>query len=463
MATPAKKNNTKRILFGLGGALVVLVVVVILGGRGDEEGIVVETAQVEVRTVTQTVTASGKVRPELEVKISSDVSGEIVFLQLEEGNRVEQGQLLVQIQPDFYAAQREQAEAGLLQAQADAARAEAEMTRAQEDLQRKEMLAERGVIAQMELETAQTQSKVAKASFEAAQYRTRSARASLNQASDQLRKTSIYAPMSGTVSQLNVELGERVVGTSQMTGTEIMRIAELGRMELEVDINENDIVNVAVGDSARIDVDAYPQEPFRGVVTQIANSARVSGQGTQEEVTNFPVKIQIRGTYDPDATPVQTAQASDLQEAPPTSSRTLRPGMSGTVDIFTETVPNTVVVPIQAVTVRDFNRLHEGDDADEAEVEASEDAEREGDGPAPMGPMAEDLRRVVFLMQDGKAKMVEVETGISDDTHIAVTRGLSGGETVIVGPFRTLRTELEPDDAVRIDDSEGERRGPPRS
>ena len=363
---PAKKNNTKRILFGLGGALAVLVVVlVILGGGGDDEGIAVETSLVEVRSVTQTVTASGKVRPELEVKISSDVSGEIVFLELEEGDRVEQGQLLVQIQPDFYAAQREQAQAGLLQSQADAARAEAEMIRAQEDLERKEMLAERGVIAQMELEAAQTQYKVAQASFEAAQYRSRSQRASLNQASDQLRKTSIYAPMSGTVSQLNVEPGERVVGTSQMTGTEILRIAELDRMELEVDINENDIVNVAVGDSARIDVDAYPQEPFRGVVTQIANSARVSGAGTQEEVTNFPVKIQIRGSYDPLAVPVQTAQAGDLQEAP-LASRTLRPGMSGTVDIFTETVPNTVVVPIQAVTVRDFNKLHDDEEEGDA-------------------------------------------------------------------------------------------------
>jgi HlyD family secretion protein len=259
--------------------------------------------------------------------------------------------------------------------------------------------------------------------------------------------------MSGTVSQLNVEPGERVVGTSQMTGTEILRIAELDRMELEVDINENDIVNVAVGDSARIDVDAYPQDPFRGVVTQIANSARVSGAGTQEEVTNFPVKIQIRGSYD-QAVPVVTAQAGDLQEAPPVL-RTLRPGMSGTVDIFTETVPNTVVVPIQAVTVRDFNKLHDDDEGEEADDDEGDSA------PAPM--LEEDLRRVVFLMQDGMAKMVEVETGISDDTHISVTRGLTGGETVIVGPFRTLRTELEPDDAVRVEEEEGEGRGPSRS
>lgn len=454
MTTPPKKkkNTTKRLLIGLGGALVLLVIVLLVvgGGRGDE-GTAVEALPVEVRTITQTVTASGKVRPEIEVKMSSDVSGEIVFLAVEEGDRVEQGQLLVQIQPDFYAAQREQAQAGLLQAQSDAARAEAELRRAEDDLARKRALAERGVIATQELEAAQTQYDVAKASYESAQYRARSQQASLSQASDQLRKTSIYAPMSGTVSQLNVELGERVVGTSQMTGTEIMRIAELDRMELEVDINENDIVNVAAGDSARIEVDAYPQEPFRGVVTQIANSARVSGQGTQEEVTNFPVKIQILGTTPARPAADTTAEAAPREEgAVLRGGRLLRPGMSGTVDIFTETVENAVVVPIQAVTVRDFNQLPTDEEADEAA--------------APVGPRPEDLRRVVFVLRDGKAEMVEVHTGISDDTHIEVLSGLAGGETVITGPFRILRTELEPGAVVYVEEERpAGRRGPARS
>ena len=457
MTTPPKKNTTKRLLFGLGGALVLLVVaLLVVGGGGGEEGTAVEVMPVEVRTITQTVTASGKVRPEIEVKMSSDVSGEIVFLAVEEGDRVEQGQLLVQIQPDFYAAQREQAEAGLLQAQSDAARAEAELRRAEDDLARKRSLAERGVIATQELEAAQTQFDVAKASFESAQYRARSSRASLNQASDQLRKTSIYAPMSGTVSQLNVELGERVVGTSQMTGTEIMRIAELDRMELEVDINENDIVNVAAGDTARIEVDAYPREPFQGLVTQIANSARVSGQGTQEEVTNFPVKIQILGTA---GAPVRTAADTTAEAAPVDEGvvlrggRVLRPGMSGTVDIFTETVANAVVVPIQAVTVRDFNQLPSDEEAEEADEAA-----------ALAGPRPEDLRRVVFVLRDGTAEMVEVQTGISDDTHIEVLSGLAGGETVITGPFRLLRTELEPGAAVYVEEEPAAgRSGPARS
>ncbi len=469
MQPPAKKNNTKRILIGLGGALVVLVAaLLIMGNRGKDEGIAVETLPVEVRTITQTVTASGKVRPEIEVKISSDVSGEIVFLELEEGDRVQQGQLLVQIQPDFYAAQREQAQAGLLQAQADASRAEAEMTRAKSDLERKTSLAERGVIARQELEAAQTAYDVAKASYDSAQYRARSSRASLSQASDQLRKTSIYAPMSGTVSQLNVELGERVVGTSQMTGTEIMRLAELARMELEVDINENDIVAIAVGDSAQIEVDAYPQEPFKGVVTQIANSARVSAQGTQEEVTNFPVKIKILGTAE--SVPVvqtsdESVEAEALDEgAMPVGGRTLRPGMSGTVDVFTETVSNAVVVPIQAVTVRDFNRLPQdnGEDGEESDDEEAGDDDEGMD--MPMGPRPEDLRRVVFVLRDGKAEMVEVETGISDDTHIEILTGLTGGETVITGPFRILRTELNAGDGVYVEEGgEGGDRGPARS
>ena len=209
MATPAKKNTTKRLLVGLGGALVVLVIVLaILGGGGDEEGIAVETAPVEVRTVTQTVTASGKVRPEVEVKISSDVSGEIVFLELEEGDPVEQGQLMVQIQPDFYAAQREQAQAGLLQSQADASRAEAEMIRAQEDLDRKRMLAERGVIAQQELETAQTQYDVAKASFDAAQYRIRSE----NECHERVAAQSSLEPDARSRRDDNLALIEKTFG-----------------------------------------------------------------------------------------------------------------------------------------------------------------------------------------------------------------------------------------------------------
>ena len=453
-------TRSNKLLIGLIGVLVLAVAAFLLLAGGGEEGVEVETATVEVRDITQAVTASGKVRPEVEVKISSDVSGEIVFLAVEEGDRVEEGQLLIRVQPDFYAAQREQARAGLLQAQADEARARAEMLRTETELERTRALAERGVVPEADLEVAQTQFDVAKANAEAARYRVQSAEATLSQAANQLGKTAIYAPMSGTVSQLNVELGERVVGTAQMSGTEIMRIAELGQMQLEVDINENDVVHINTGDSARVEVDAYPEQALKGLVTQIANSARVEGRGTQEEVTNFPVEVKLTSPHnarlaavrtvvrDANAEEPEPVEAEALAEAAPADVPLLRPGMSGTVDIFTETVRGAVVVPIQAVTVRDFNQI------------AREEAEGAGDSVGVDAFVGEDLRPVVFVVRDGLAEMVEVETGIQDATHIEVTSGLTGGETVVTGPFRTLRSELSKGDAIREGD---DRPGPPRS
>jgi HlyD family secretion protein len=407
---------------------VLVVVALALSNRGGESATTVEMAEAQVRAITQTVTGSGKVRPEVEVPLASEVSGEVVFLAVREGDRVQEGQLLVRIRGDLYAAQREQAQAGLLQAQADAARARAERIQTEADLERQRGLHARGVVPQAELEAAQTRAEVSRAAEEAATYRVRSAQASVTQAADQLRRTAIYAPMSGTVSMLNVELGQRVVGTAQMTGTELMRIAELDQMEIEVDINENDVVNVTLGDSARVEVDAYPDRLLRGVVTQIANSARVAGAGTQEQTTNFPVKVQITSAHNQFAE--ASAPLAAVAEGTPVGVPLLRPGMSGTVDVFTETLDRAVVVPIQAVTVRDMNevRRQAGEEVDEF--------------------AREDLRRVVFVVRDDRAVMVEVTTGLSDDTHIAVLSGLVGGETVVTGPFRVLRTELENDALV---------------
>ena len=470
MAKPEKQssssNPTRKLLMILAGAvlLIILISIVVKAVGGGEETTEVEVAEVQVREITQTVTASGQVRPEVEVAISSDVSGEIVFLGVEEGDVVQRGRLLIRVQPDFYASQREQAHAGVLTAQADVERARADVGRADVEInrlrteyERTEQLVERGAVGSAELDAAQAalaggraQREIAVAGRRAADYRVQSARATLRQASQQLGKTSIYAPISGTVSQLNVELGERVVGTAQMTGTEIMRIAELDQMMLEVDVNENDVVNIELTDSARIEIDAYPEAPLRGSVMQIANSARVSGMGTQEQVTNFPVEIRILGSNmseeaDGDATTV-AAVAAEETPAPIAIAPTLRPGMSGTVDIYTRTIPNAIVVPLQAVTVRDFNEIlrkaqrrarRERDDDDEEEASDEETI-----------PDEEDLRRVVFILEEGKAVMREVETGIQDATHIEVRSGLTGGETVITGPFRVLRTELEDGDAV---------------
>ena len=436
-------SPTRKLLVILGIVALVLVaaLVAVRALSGGEEGEEVETAAVQVRTITQTVSASGRVRPEVEVAISSDVSGEVVFLGVAEGDRVERGQLLARIRPEFYAEQRAQAEAALLTAQADAERAAAERRRADTELARARELFERGLIPEADFQTARTAAETAAAGERAARFRTQSAQSTLRQAGQQLGQTALYAPIAGVVSQLNVELGERVVGTAQMSGTELMRIAELDRMLLEVDVNENDVVHIEVGDSARVEIDAFPDEPLRGTVTQIANSARVAGQGTTQQVTNFPVEVLVDAPAD-EAPSVAATAPGEARGAP----ARLRPGMSGTVDVFTRSVPGAVVVPIQAVTVRDMNEVRRqaarraaGDDDDAEEADA-----------APADDEPEDLRRVVFVVRDGKAVLVEVETGIADETHVEVRSGLTGGETVITGPFRLLRADLEPDAPVRV-------------
>lgn len=441
MAKKKKTNATRRLLIALGVLVALLIVFIGVGSAtglfgGGDEGVEVEVVEATRRDLTQVVTASGKVQPEMEVKITPDVSGEIIELRVKEGDRVQRGQLLARIKPDFYVAQLEQSQAGVLQSQANAAQRKADLLSAEVELKRQQELFNKKVIAESQLQAAQTQYEVAKAAYEAAQYAVQSAEARRRELRNELGKTSIFAPMSGTVSQLNVELGERVVGTSQMAGTEMLRIAELDQMEIEVDVNENDVINVALGDSAQIEVDAYPDRPFLGLVTEIANSARVSGMGTQEQITNFPVKIRVMS--DAAGTPATGAPVQSEVPLPSGSGALFRPGMSGTVDIFTKTVTNAVAVPIQAVTVRDFNNLsgrRSGGEDDEAEGSAR--AEKE------------DLRKVVFIVDNGKARMVEVETGIADDTYIEITAGLAGGEQVIVGPFRAVSRTLRQDMAVQ--------------
>ncbi|MDT0630137.1 efflux RND transporter periplasmic adaptor subunit [Rubrivirga sp. S365] len=471
-------SPTKKILIGLGVAVVLLVVVAALLGGGDE-GLAVETSEARVRSITETVTAAGTVASEVEVVVSSDVSGEIVLLAVQEGDRVEAGQLLLRIRPDIYASQVEQAqtqvtaaqsgvgeargsvaeaEQAVTQARADVAQATADRERAERAYKRQQDLFERDVVSAADLEAARGTFEVAQAAersarervggaearvatsrgrVRSAQAQAQGAQAQAREAGQQLAKTAIYAPITGTVTQLNVELGERIVGTAQMTGTELMRIARLDAMTMEIDVNENDVVRVATGDSARVEVDAYPDDPLGGSVVEIANSARIENVGTTQATTNFPVVVRLAAVG-------ADAGGAGINERPRAPGPALRPGMSGTVDIYTRTVPNAVVVPIQAVTVRDFN---------EVERERRRQAEAAGeaipDAPVPDG---EDLRRVVFVVEDGTAVLREVETGISDDTHIEVRSGLTGGETVISGPFRLLRTEISDADAVRESD-----------
>ncbi|MFK7847497.1 MAG: efflux RND transporter periplasmic adaptor subunit [Rhodothermales bacterium] len=463
-----KKSSATKII------LIVLALVFVLVGAGaglkaagvigeKETGTVVETTDTETRNITQVVTASGRVQPEIEVSISPDVPGEIIALPVMEGDKVDKGALLARIRPDDYKAQVERGQASVLQAKAVLAQRRADMLNSELNLKRQQDLFNKNAISEAEFQRASTEYEVAKAGHEASDYAVQSSAAQLREFQEQLAKTTIYAPMSGTISMLLVELGERVVGTSQMAGTEMMRVAKLDQMEIEVDVNENDVVNVSIGDSSAIEIDAYPGRMFKGVVTEIANSARVSSAGTQEQVTNFPVKIRIYDVHNDaagetmeEASLIASAEGPVIDEDAPN----FRPGMSGTVDVFTRTVSDVVVVPIQAVTVRDFNKKkksylkkdNEEAEDEEAQPEDAENAESEEE------VLQEDLRKVVFLFADGKAKMVEVETGISDDTHIEIKTGLTGSEKVIIGPYRAISRDLEADDEVRVDDKKNSSR-----
>jgi len=443
-----KKSATKRILTLL-IVLVVIAVAAIVGLRtsglvgGKERATQVELSEVERRTVTQLVTASGNIQPEIEVRISPDVSGEIVELPIVEGDRVTKGQLLARIKPDFYQAQLDQAEASVLQAKANEAQRRADLLNAELERNRQQALYESGAISEAAFQSADTRFETMKASYEASQYNVRIAEARLKEAREQLSKTTIYAPMDGTISILAVELGERVVGTTQMTGTEMMRVAKLNQMEMVVNVNENDVVNVAVGDTAAMEIDAYPTRIFNGIVTEIANSARVTGSGSQEQITNFPVKIRI---LDPHNVSFDESGVDDVvmdNELPVASLEmpNFRPGMSGTVDIFTHTVDDATTVPIQAVTVRDFMQL---------------DVEHGGIADSLRTPGEEDLRRVVFVVADeSRVRIQEVETGIADDSHYVILSGLSLGDRVVTGPYRAVSRTLEPGELVEEREEDG--------
>ena len=452
-----KKGNPTRRIFIFVGVLVVVLVLVGVGAKSagvlgnSEKGTEVEFETVSIHTITQVVTASGRIQPEVEVNISPDVSGEIIDLPVAEGDPVNRGQLLARIKPDFYEAQVEQAEASVLQSKASLSQRRADLKNAEYEAGRQKKLFDTGAISESEYMGAQTRLEVAEASYEAAEYSVKIAEARLSESTEQLSKTTLYAPMDGTVSMLNVELGERVVGTSQMEGTEMMRVAKLNRMELEVDVNENDVVNISVGDTAAVEVDAYPERIFHGIVTEIANSARVSGAGSSEQVTNFPVKIRVLDVHN---TSIAASGAGDIvtnSEIPIEGLETpnFRPGMSGTVDVFTKSIAAAIAVPIQSVQVRDFNKLKVDDAETDADGASTDDSsEVESDTEASKKDDEEDLRRVVFLMIDGESKMVEVKTGISNDTHVVILSGVSEGEDVITGPYRALSRQLEDGDKV---------------
>lgn len=408
--------KTNKILKYLVPAVVVLIIFAMIGKKqgwfGKAFTIKVAVENVEKRTLTETITANGKIQPEKEVKITPDVSGEIVELTIKEGDNVQKGQLLLRIKPDTYLSQRDRSTAAISSARARLAQSEAQFMQAELSYNRNKQLYDEQTISKSEYEQAQASYTVAKAEVDAAKFAVVSAEASLKEANENLVKTSIYAPMSGTVSMLLVELGERVAGTNLMAGTEMLRVADLSRMEAQVEVNENDIVRVSLGDTALIEVDAYLDQKFKGVVTEIANSAKTAGTSA-DQVTNFDVKILVL--------PESYQKLVDAGEKNP-----FRPGMSATVDIQTESKKDVLTVPIQSVTTR---------------TDTTKFTKK---------PSNADIRTLVFITDGKYAFAKDVKTGIQDNTYIEITSGVSEGDRVISAPFSAISKKLSDSTLVEI-------------
>lgn len=426
------KKSNKLLPYGI--ALVVVVIILLLVGKksgwfGKDYQVSVATKTVESRTITEAITANGKVQPETEVKISPDVSGEIIDLPIAEGDDVKKGQLLMVIKPDMYVQAYNRALASLSSSQARMAQAEARQIESDLAFKRATALYKQEAIPVSDFETAEASYRVAQSEVKAAQFAVKSAEASVAEAQEQLVKTKIYAPIDGTVSRLNVEKGERVVGTNMYAGTETMVLANLHLMEVKVDVNENDIVKVNLQDTAVVEVDAYLGRKFRGIVTEIANSANVTGAST-DQVTNFVVKILLlEESY------------KDLIDSTGQKIYPFRPGMSATVDILTETRENVISVPIQAVTTRLKNEKLGAEPSEQAERNET-DGEEAGTQQVKKTESTE-KEEVVFLYKDGKAFKQKVKTGIQDSENIEITEGLKSGDEIIVAPFNAINKLLK--------------------
>lgn len=401
------------------------------GWFGQEGYLKVATEKVQKRDITEIITANGKIQPETEVKITPDVSGEIVELSVKEGDHVEKGQFLLKIKPENYIMTRNRTEASLNNAKAREKQAEAQMDMRKLEFNRIKKLFDENAVSESEFEQAETSYRTAVAEKEAALFSVASAEAALQEAEENLEKTSIYAPMPGTISALNVELGERVVGTELMSGTEILRLADLSMMEVEVEVNENDIVRVAYMDTALIEVDAYVDKKFKGVVTEIPVSANVTGL-TTDQVTNFNVKIRLL----PESYEEQVTESNPYP---------LRPGMSATADIQTEIKKNIYSIPIQAVTTRDPNPP-EAEDSEEDSTAVAEAPENDKKQTAGMP----EKETVVFVEQDGIAVKKAVKTGIQDNNYIEIMEGLDPDDNIIIAPYSAISKELSDGKSLEV-------------
>lgn len=406
-----KKKSKKSLFLTIAGGVILLLVIISVFSKGDE-GIAVTLAYPQVCPITETVPANGRIQPVTEVKISPDVSGEIVELNCEEGDRVNAGDLLIKIKQDLYISAVEQAEASLNSVKAQYLQQKAQLIQIEAAHERNKSLFGQKAISQQELETSTSQYQVAVEQLNAAKYNIKSAEAALKEARENLVKTTIYAPMSGIISDLAVEKGERVVGTSQMAGTEMLRIADMEKMEVLVDVNENDIIRLSQSDTADIEVDAYPNRKFKGVVTHIANSANSTGATVSaDQVTNFEVKVKIL-----------PESYRDLLEKNPIP---FRPGMSASVSIITDYRADAIVIPIQAITTR----------TELADSSATNE-----------------VNEFVFVYDSitGRVAPQVITTGIQDMMNIEVLSGLTRQSRIVTGPYRAINRELKKDSEVTV-------------
>lgn len=449
-------RNSKKTWLLIGGAVVVVIAGLFIakkaGWIGKVEPTEIELSKVGRSTIVEKVSASGKIQPEVEVKLSPDVSGEIVGLYIAEGDSVVAGQKLLKIRPDNYESLLARAEAQLNsmkanfeQSKAVLAQSEARLQKAKVDYDRNVKLHNDKVISDADFDqfastynVAKQDLESAKANVKASNFNVKSSEAALKEARTNLTKTTIYAPQSGIVSKLNVELGERVVGTSQMAGTEMLRIANLNNMEVRVNVNENDITRVSLGDTVSIDVDAFSasERKFKGVVYEIASSANSSGTGTTvstDAVTEFEVKIRVlRSSY------------ADLIKGK--LSYPLKPGMTAAVEILTDKKVNVLSVPLAAVTTRDVSK---DDNKEEVKSKKEENGETGVESKEEVKSKKESVKEVVFVNEKGKAKMVEIKTGISDFENIEVVAGLKEGQEIIAGPYATVAKKLKEGELVK--------------
>ena len=409
--------------------VVFLLLAVLIGGKkagwfgkqGDFKE--VETQKITLADIVEKVSATGKIQPEIEVKISSEVSGEIIDLPIKEGQQVQKGDLLVRVNPDLIQSAVSRSQATYQNIKAGLEQAEAGLKEATASYDRSKQLFEKGIISKADWDKAVSTYEIAKANRQSAYYNVQSAGASVSEAMDNLNRTTIYAPVSGTISKLDVELGERVVGTQQMAGTEILRVANLKNMEVEIDVNENDIVKVQIGDSTIVEVDAYLKKQFKGIVTQIANSA---GEAlTADQVTNFKVKVRIlEDSY------------KDLLEGKDESYSPFRPGMTATVDIITNKRPKAINVPLSAIVIKT-----DTSNTPKTTVPKAMDTNKKVE--------AEEKFECVFVNNNGVAQLRVVKTGIQDETKIEILSGLKEGDEIIVGPYNVVSKTLKAGDKIQ--------------